>query len=168
MPLNENASLSDIIGEINVLRGDLQFIREAIDELRTANPANEQLLAEMRTLAHNVTIQSNAIETRVTVREEKHAELEHIVETIEAITPKDIKLDEGYLDELSKVKIKASIAAQTRFTSLVTGLELAKVPDQYTVTFFDYSDAEQHMLYSDFKYFMLRYMGYCQYIESMF
>jgi len=168
MPLPEDASLSDIIGELNLVRAEFNSLRDWVNELRTSNPANDQILAEMRTLAHNVTIQATAIESRITTREEKHAELEHVVVELEAVTPKDIKLSEGYFDELLNVKIKAAVAAQTRFTSLVTGLELAKVPDQYTVTFFDYSDTERQIAYGDFKYLMLRYMGYCQYIESQY
>ena len=172
MPLNDDASISDIVGELNLVRAEFQSLRDWVNELRASNPANEQILAEMQTLAHNVTNQAISIENRITVREEKHAELEQAVIVLEASTPKDIKLEEGYLDSLLGVKIKASVSAQSRFTSLVAGLlndeKLGKIDDNSIVYFYEYNDTPTGLPYIAFSELMSRYKDYCQYIESQY
>lgn len=65
-------------------------------------------LAEMRTLAHNITIQANTIETRVTTREEKSAELEAtiavVATTVAEVSAKvDAKIVPPVKDELFDV-----------------------------------------------------------------
>ena len=174
MSLLEDAPLSDIIGELNLVRAEFDSLRDWVNELRTANPANEQILAEMRTLAHNVTIQATAIESRITTREEKHAQLVAVIEDelLLPVTPRDFELAKGYLDAASGIKLKATIEAQARFTSLVTGMQVAEKLGQAdntsTVEITDYDDVPRPMSWIELQILMLRYMVYCKYVESQF
>ena len=172
MSLLEDAPLSDIIGELNLVRAEFDSLRDWVNELRTANPANEQILAEMRTLAHNVTIQATAIESRITTREEKHAQLAAVIESelLLPVTPRDLELEKGYTDN-SGIKLKATVVAQGRFTSLVTGMQVAEklgqADNNTPVEITDYDDVPRSMSWIELQILMLRYMVYCKYVESL-
>ena len=174
MPLSDQSTLTDILSEMYMYRTDLDSLRNWVNELRTSNPANEQILAEMRTLAHNVTIQATAIESRITTREEKHAQLVAVIEDelLLPVTPRDFELAKGYLDAASGIKLKATIEAQARFTSLVTGMQVAEKLGQAdntsTVEITDYDDVPRPMSWIELQILMLRYMVYCKYVESQF
>lgn len=172
MSLLEDAPLSDIIGELNLVRAEFDSLRDWVNELRTSNPANEQILAEMRTLAHNVTIQATAIESRITTREEKHAQLAAVIEDelLLPVTPRDLELEKGYTDN-SGIKLKATVVAQGRFTSLVTGMQVAEklgqADNNTPVEITDYDDVPRSMSWIELQILMLRYMVYCKYVESL-
>ena len=172
MSLPEDAPLSDIIGELNLVRAEFDSLRDWVNELRTANPENEQILAEMRTLAHNVTIQATAIESRITTREEKHAQLAAVIESelLLPVTPRDLELEKGYTDD-SGIKLKATVVAQGRFTSLVTGMQVAEklgqADNNTPVEITDYDDVPRSMSWIELQILMLRYMVYCKYVESL-
>ena len=172
MSLLEDAPLSDIIGELNLVRAEFDSLRDWVNELRTANPANEQILAEMRTLAHNVTVQATAIESRITTREEKHAQLAAVIESelLLPVTPRDLELEKGYTDN-SGIKLKATVVAQGRFTSLVTGMQVAEklgqADNNTPVEITDYDDVPRSMSWIELQILMLRYMVYCKYVESL-
>jgi len=172
MSLPEDAPLSGIIGELNLVRAEFDSLRDWVNELRTSNPANEQILAEMRTLAHNVTIQATAIESRITTREEKHAQLAAVIEDelLLPVTPRDLELEKGYTDN-SGIKLKATVVAQGRFTSLVTGMQVAEklgqADNNTPVEITDYDDVPRSMSWIELQILMLRYMVYCKYVESL-
>ena len=174
MSLLEDAPLSDIIGELNLVRAEFDSLRDWVNELRTANPENEQILAEMRTLSHNVTTQSNAIETRITQREEKHAELTAVVESElgKPVTARDLYLEGGFKDNATGLKLKATIYAQSRFAGMMAGLEnklaLGEITDDAVVYFFDATDTPTGMPLPQFRLVMSRYMDFCQWVESQF
>jgi len=172
MPLSDQSTLTDILSEMYMYRTDLDSLRNWVNELRTSNPANEQILAEMRTLAHNVTIQATAIESRITTREEKHAQLAAVIESelLLPVTPRDLELEKGYTDN-SGIKLKATVVAQGRFTSLVTGMQVAEklgqADNNTPVEITDYDDVPRSMSWIELQILMLRYMVYCKYVESL-
>jgi hypothetical protein len=85
---------------------------------------------------------------------------------------RDSVLELGYLDDPTGIKLKANINAQTRFTSLKVGQDLA-IEEGFAqptdeVVFTDFSDVPHSIPYPALKSLLLRYMGYCQYIESQY
>jgi len=166
----ELTTMEEVSFEMTELLRRFETLNE--NTIRDIEPVTDiaATLSQIANDINTIRMQVNGIESRYTQREEKHAQLVAVVdqELLLPVSEKAVKLEEGYLDDTLKIHIKAAVAAQTRFTSLVTGLELAKVSDTYTVTFFDYSDTALQIAYGDFKYLMLRYMGYCQYIESQY
>lgn len=131
-------------------------------------------LSQIANDINTLKMQMNGIESRYTQREEKHAQLVSVVdqELLLPVSEKAVKLEEGYLDSLFGVKIKASVSAQSRFTSLVAGLlndeKLGKIDDNSIVYFYEYNDTPTGLPYLAFSQLMSRYKDYCQYIESQY
>ena len=130
-------------------------------------------LSQIANDINTLKMQMNGIESRYTQREEKHAQLTAVVESelLLPVTPRDLELEKGYLDAASGIKLKATIEAQARFTSLVTGMQVAEklgqADNNTPVEITDYDDVPRSMSWIELQILMLRYMVYCKYVESL-
>lgn len=85
---------------------------------------------------------------------------------------RDSTLDQGYLDPVENVKIKAAIYDQSRFTAMTAGLNnklsLGEITGDTMVGFYDYEGNGVPMTCLRFRQMMSRYHDYCAYVESQF
>ena len=129
-------------------------------------------LSQIANDINTLKMQMNGIESRYTQREEKHAQLAAVVEDelLLPVTPRDLELEKGYTDN-SGIKLKATVVAQGRFTSLVTGMQVAEklgqADNNTPVEITDYDDVPRSMSWIELQILMLRYMVYCKYVESL-
>lgn len=84
MALTNQSTLTDVLSEMYLLRQEINALREETASVLRTTPAMSQVLAEVQTLTHNVTLQAEAIENRITLREEKHALLEAALAVVDA------------------------------------------------------------------------------------
>ena len=159
---------------------------EMTELLRRFETLNENTVSDLEPVASIATtlsqiandintlkMQMNGIESRYTQREEKHAQLTAVVESelLLPVTPRDLELEKGYTDN-SGIKLKVTVAAQGRFTSLVTGMQVAEKLGQADssspVTITDYYDEAHTLSWIELQILMLRYMVFCKGVESAF
>lgn len=76
--------------------------------------------------------------------------------------------NEGYVDQITNIKLKTTIAAQTRFASMIVlvkeAIDLGFITNDSNQTIYDYNEQPHTMTTMELRQLMLRYGLYCKYI----
>ena len=178
MAVDENSTIQDILAELFGLAGSIQRVEDSV---------GSAAVADLRTLAYNLTIRLQGVEDRLTARETAHhalvnqlnevlgqmqVKLKGVLELKPEIMPYDNALAAGYFDETTGIKLRADSTAQRKFTSQLlimrTAVEYAGLPQDTPVQIWDYTGVVHAVPFPQYIGLMLRFGQWVAAVEAKY
>ena len=178
MAVDENSTIQDILAELFGLAGSIQRVEDSV---------GSAAVADLRTLAYNLTLRQQSVEDRLTARETAHhamvnqlnevlgqmqVKLKGVLELKPEIMPYDNALAAGYFDETTGIKLRADSTAQRKFTSQLlimrTAVEYAGLPQDTPVQIWDYTGVVHAVPFPQYIGLMLRFGQWVAAVEAKY